>query len=133
MIIFKHYNDIDDDTMSRLNNFILSYFSHSRLFTYESVVYTINDNTQEITGFTGLQTLGNYININQLCVDITLRNQGIASNLLEYIEKRFQYNMILYIQKNTDNSECLYQFYSKKGFIEIYSDNIKYKMCKNIS
>jgi N-acetylglutamate synthase-like GNAT family acetyltransferase len=132
MIIFKHYIDLDEEMILKLNEFILGYFSHSRLYTYEIVVYTVNDNTQQITGFLGLQIFDKNILINQLCVDIKYRNQGIASNLLEYVKNNYQCNMTLYIDKNTENTNYLYNFYTKRGFVEIYSDIIKYKMYKTI-
>jgi N-acetylglutamate synthase-like GNAT family acetyltransferase len=134
MIIHKNLIDLDENIKLKINNFILLYFSNSRLDTYESVLYDIDNNTQEILGFLGLQTCQDNISIiNQLCVDVKCRNQGIASSLLKYIENTLHTNMILYIDKNTISTDNLYNYYTKRGFIAISSNLVEYKMFKSIN
>lgn len=143
MINFVNFSDINEELELKLKNFILLSFPESRLYTYESIVYFIdNDNNDDIIGFTGLNIYNNDDNdiilINQLCVCAQKRNKGIATKLLEFIENKFKNNknnqMILYVRKYGDNvdTECLYNFYTKRGFIEVYSDKYKYKLCKQI-
>jgi len=61
-----------------------------------------------------------YLSINQLCVHKDFRNQGIATQILEFIEKLYKYiSMILYIDKNKNNTNYLYKFYTQRGFKEI--------------
>jgi len=118
--------------LSKLNKFILLYFPDSRLYTYDSIVYMINDIDNEIIAFSGLNIFDNNILISQLCVHNNYRNNGIASTLLNFIQDNFHNsNFILYIGKNNNNTESLYQFYKNRGFIEDYNDYIKYKMIKN--
>lgn len=133
MIIFNRITDIDDKLFDKLNNFILLFFPESRLYTYESFIYSIDNN--EITGFVGINIYGNTILLSQLCVNIIKRNQGLATSLLTYIEQNFNIKyIVLYIRNHIDMSitEKLYNFYTKRGFNEIYKDVYKIKMCKII-
>jgi ribosomal protein S18 acetylase RimI-like enzyme len=70
-----------------------------------------------------------YISINQLCVDINYRNQGIATELLNSLPDNEKY--ILFIDKNNDNSHIkLIDFYKKQGFILSSENDIEIKMKK---
>jgi ribosomal protein S18 acetylase RimI-like enzyme len=125
MIIIKSFNEIDDILTEILNKFIQIHFKETRLYSYEYIVYCIDDNN-DVIGFLGIQTFDNNITINQLCVDINHRNKGIAKSLLEFTEKEFRnYNQFLYMHKPE-----LYKFYCNRGFTEVYRDNIKVKMVK---
>lgn len=132
MIILKNSTDINDDIREKLNEFILKSFNETRLYTYDKVVYYSNDSNQTTIGFLGINDFDETILISQLCTDVNYRNKGIATKLLEFIEISFNSNLILYI-KNDSNYKKLYDFYTKRGFIEVYKDSIKYKMKKNKS
>ena len=133
MIILKNSTDINDDIREKLNEFILKSFNETRLYTYDKVVYySNNDSNKTIIGFIGINDFDETILISQLCTDANYRNKGIATKLLEFIEISFNSNLILYI-KNDSNYKKLYDFYTKRGFIEVYNDSIKYKMKKNKS
>jgi ribosomal protein S18 acetylase RimI-like enzyme len=117
---------------TKINNLILQNFKTSRLNTYETLIYKMIDN--EVIGFMGLHKYydndnNNYISINQLCVDINYRNQGIATELLNSLPDNEKY--ILFIDKNNDNSHLkLIDFYKKRGFILSSKNNIEIKMKK---
>jgi len=136
MIILKNSKDLDNEITEKINQFILKSFNESRLYTYDKVVYYFNDSdsndntNQIIIGFLGINDFDETILISQLCTDVNYRNKGIATQLLEFIETTFNSNLILYI-KNDSNYKKLYDFYTKRGFIEVYNDSIKYKMKKN--
>ena len=135
MININNFSEINEELELKLKNFILLYFSESRLYTYEIIIYILDDNSNEIIGFTGLNIYNNTILINQLCVNTQKRNKGIATSILAFIENKFKnYNLILYVRKYGDNpnTECLYNFYIKRGFKEIYSDKYKYKLLKTL-
>lgn len=130
MILFKKFELIDDNLYQKLDKFILTNFDNSRLDTYEYVIYMTDDNSENIIGFVGLQTIDFNIIINQLCVSINHRNQGIATQLLEFIESQFKnFKYYLYIHKI--NNTKLYNYYNKRGFKELYRDNVKIKMIKS--
>ncbi len=134
MIKKVDFKDIDETLKMKLNNFILVSFPESRLYTYDIIIYDINEESGEILGFTGLNIYDNTILVNQLCVEFKNRNQGIATSLLSFIENNFNIsNICLYIGKfNYSNTEKLYNFYIKRGFNEVYNDFYKYKMCKQL-
>ena len=125
MIIKKRLIELDIKEKDNINNLILSCFINSRLETYDEIIfYLFEDN---IIGFIGLNIDINFININQLCVKYNYRNKGIASKLLKYIEENSIINLILYIDKNKNNTEELYNFYLKRGYIG-EENEIEYKM-----
>jgi GNAT superfamily N-acetyltransferase len=125
MIVKKKLVELDIKERDNINNLILSCFSNSRLETYDEIIfYLLEDN---IIGFLGLIIDINFININQLCVKYDYRNKGIASKLLKYIEENSTTKLILYIDKNKNNTEKLYNFYLKRGYIG-EENEIEYKM-----
>jgi len=125
MIIIKSFNEIDTILTDILNKFIQTHFEETRLYSYEHIIYCIDDNN-DVIGFLGVQVFNDNIIINQLCVDSNHRNKGIAKSLLEFTENEFKnYNQFLYTHKPE-----LYKFYCNRGFTEIYRDNIKFKMDK---
>jgi hypothetical protein len=125
MIIKKKLIELDIKEKDNINNLILSCFINSRLETYDEIIfYLFEDN---IIGFIGLNIDINFININQLCVKYDYRNKGIATKLLKYIEENSIINLILYIDKNKNNTEELYNFYLKRGYIG-EENEIEYKM-----
>jgi GNAT superfamily N-acetyltransferase len=125
MIIKKKLIELDIKEKDNINNLILSCFINSRLETYDEIIFYLFEDT--IIGFIGLNIDINFININQLCVKYNYRNKGIATKLLKYIEEFSTTNLILYVDKNKNNTEELYNFYLKRGYIG--EDNeIEYKM-----
>jgi hypothetical protein len=136
MIIRKKILELKDQEKEKINNLILSCFSNSRLETYDEVIYyQIEDN---IIGFLGLQIYIDFSIINQLCVISNYRNQGIATILLKSLEDNFTTNLILYIDKNQENTTKLYNFYLNRGYKEaeinciccVDKKQIEYKMIK---
>lgn len=115
---FKRLNEITIQESDEINELILSSFQNSRINHYDNLVYYKYKN--RIIGFAGLYFMDKYLSINQLCVHKDFRNQGIATQLLEFIEKLYKYiSMILYIDKNKNNTDYLYKFYTQRGFKEI--------------
>ena len=128
MIVKKKLVELDIEEKEKINCLILSCFINSRLESYDEIIfYLLEDN---IIGFVGLNIDINFININQLCVKYNYRNKGIATILLKYIEDLSTTNLILYVDKNKNNTEELYNFYLKRGYIA-EENEIEYKMTKS--
>jgi N-acetylglutamate synthase-like GNAT family acetyltransferase len=141
-IHIRKVNELDKKERLDINNFILDNFEKSRLNTYDIIIYfTINNNS--IIAFVGLYFIHKYLSLNQLCVHINYRNKGLATNLFKIIDNLyFSIPQILYIDKNKDTTNYLFNFYSKNGFKEIdylktlnltYDKEIEYLMIKEIS
>jgi len=136
MIFNIKNNLLKEYERNNINNLILSCFSNSRLETYDEVIYYQIENN--IIGFLGLSNYNNYSIINQLCINYNYRNKGIATLLLKYLDDKLTTDIILFIDKNKENTEKLYNFYLNKGFIEAEEDQyynidakkIEYKMIK---
>ena len=131
------HKNLNEKLILKINNLILQNFKTSRLNTYETFIYKMIDN--KVIGFMGLHKYhdndndnddnNDYISINQLCVDINYRNQGIATELLNSLPDNEKY--ILFIDKNNDNSHLkLIDFYKKQGFILSSENDIEIKMKK---
>ena len=128
MIFKKKLVELDIEEKEKINYLILSCFINSRLESYDEIIfYLLEDN---IIGFVGLNIDINFININQLCVKYNYRNKGIATILLKYIENLSTTNLILYVDKNKNNTEELYNFYLKRGYTA-EENEIEYKMTLN--
>lgn len=132
MIIRKKLSELNNDYIEQINFLLLSYFVNSRLHTYDEVIYYLRND--KIIGFVGLQFDIGFLTVNQLCVHIDYRNNGIGSMILKYIENNLQSNLVLYIDKNNDNTDELYKFYIKRGYqeddIDSKSSIVEYKMIK---
>lgn len=128
MIVKKKLVEIDIEEKEKINSLILSCFSNSRLDSYDEIIYYLFEDN--IIGFIGLNIDINKININQLCVNNNYRNKGIATILLKYIEEFSTTNLILYVDKNKNNTEELYNFYLKRGYTG-EENEIEYKMSLN--
>jgi GNAT superfamily N-acetyltransferase len=127
MIVRKKLVELDGEEKEKINYLILSYFSNSRLESYDEIIYyTLDDN---IIGFIGLDINIDYAFINQLCVNSKYRNKGIATTLLKYVEDIIKTNLILYVDKNKNNTENLYNFYLNRGYTG-EENKIEYKMTK---
>ena len=127
MIVKKKLVELDIDNKDKINNLILSCFINSRLETYDEIIYYIFEDN--IIGFVGLNIDINFININQLCVKYNYRNKGIATKLLKYIEEFSTTNLILYVDKNKNNTDKLYNFYLNRGYTG-EENEIEYIMTK---
>jgi N-acetylglutamate synthase-like GNAT family acetyltransferase len=128
MIFKKKLVELDIEEKEKINYLILSCFINSRLESYDEIIfYLLEDN---IIGFVGLNIDINFININQLCVKYNYRNKGIATILLKYIENLSTTSLILYVDKNKNNTEELYNFYLKRGYTA-EENEIEYKMTLN--
>lgn len=140
IIHIKRVNELDKKERLDINNLILENFEKSRLKTYETVIYYSYNNN--IIAFVGLYFINKYLSLNQLCVHKNYRKNGLATNLLKIIDNLyFSISQILYIDKNKDTTNCLFNFYSKNGFKEIdylktlnltYDKEVEYLMIKEI-
>jgi len=117
---------------TKINNLILQNFKTSRIDTYEKLIYKMINN--EVVGFIGLHKYydndNDYISINQLCVDINYRNQGIATQLLNSLCNNEKYILFIDKHKNDDSHLKLIDFYKKRGFIISSENDIEIKMKK---
>ena len=140
IIHIKRVDELDKKERLNINNLILENFEKSRLKTYETVIYYSYNNN--IIAFVGLYFINKYLSLNQLCVHKNYRKNGLATNLLKIIDNLyFSISQILYIDKNKDTTNYLFNFYSKNGFKEIdylktlnltYDKEIEYLMIKEI-
>jgi ribosomal protein S18 acetylase RimI-like enzyme len=140
IIHIKRVNELDKKERLDINNLILENFEKSRLKTYETVIYYSYNNN--IIAFVGLYFINKYLSLNQLCVHKNYRKNGLATNLLKIIDNLyFSISQILYIDKNKDTTNYLFNFYSKNGFKEIdylktlnltYDKEVEYLMIKEI-
>lgn len=128
MIVKKKLVELNIEEKEKINCLILSCFINSRLESYDEIIFYLLEDT--IIGFIGLNIDINFININQLCVKYNYRNKGIGTKLLKYIEDLSTTNLILYVDKNKNNTEELYNFYLKRGYIA-EENEIEYKMTKS--
>ncbi len=139
-IHIRKVNELDKKERLDINNLILENFEKSRLKTYETVIYYSYNNN--IIAFVGLYFINKYLSLNQLCVHKNYRKNGLATNLLKIIDNLyFSISQILYIDKNKDTTNYLFNFYSKNGFKEIdylktlnltYDKEVEYLMIKEI-
>jgi N-acetylglutamate synthase-like GNAT family acetyltransferase len=114
-MIIIHRNQLSIALKYELNDFILQSFQKSRIDDYEYFVYCKEKGI--IVGFAGLYYINNNLSINQLCVHPDYRKKRIATNILQFIKNIYKNShLILYIDKNKENSEFLHQFYLKNGF-----------------
>ncbi len=140
IIHIKRVDELDKKERLDINNLILENFEKSRLKTYETVIYYSYNNN--IIAFVGLYFINKYLSLNQLCVHKNYRKNGLATNLLKIIDNLyFSISQILYIDKNKDTTNYLFNFYSKNGFKEIdylktlnltYDKEVEYLMIKEI-
>jgi GNAT superfamily N-acetyltransferase len=133
MFVRKKILELKDQEKEQINNLILSCFSNTRLETYDEVIYSVIEDN--IIGFVGLQIYIHFSIINQLCVSSNYRNKGIASILLKSVEDYLTTDLILYIDKNQENTTKLYNFYLNRGYKEadincVDKQKIEYKMIK---
>lgn len=137
-IYYKDINEITKKEKEEINKFILKNFKISRIKFYEKIIYYKDNN--KIIGFAGLYYIDKYISINQLCIDNNYRNKGLATSILNLISEIYNTtSIILYIDKNKENTNYLFNFYIKRGFKEIdylksfnlsYERDIEYLMIK---
>lgn len=137
-IYYKDINEITKKEKKEINKFILKNFKISRIKFYEKIIYYKDNN--KIIGFAGLYYIDKYISINQLCIDNNYRNKGLATSILNLISEIYNTtSIILYIDKNKENTNYLFDFYIKRGFKEIdylksfnlsYERDIEYLMIK---
>ena len=131
MLCIKSIHNLTPEEKDDINALVLSCFDESRLKTYDEAVYYVENN--HIIGFIGLHknkykiahSGKNVTVLNQIAVKQQYRNQGIASYMLNILTKTIYTNTthVLYIDKDKDTAETLYEFYKKRGFEEI-NDNL---------
>lgn len=137
-ITVKNLNELKADEKREINELILSNFQKSRLNTYENIYYYRDntDNNNKIIGVVGVYFINKYLSLNQLCIDKDYRRRGLASSLLSYITDKYKNrSIILYIDKNKEETEYLFNFYLRRGFKEISylkTFNLTYERDKEI-
>lgn len=113
--VYKLKKEITINEKNEINEMILSCFDNSRFKFYEEIVYYKYNG--KIIGFAGLYFIDKYLSINQLCVNKDYRRLGIGSTILDFIiEIHKNKSLILYIDKNKKDTNCLFNFYSNRGF-----------------
>jgi ribosomal protein S18 acetylase RimI-like enzyme len=127
MIVRKKLIELDIEEKEKINYLILSCFSNSRLESYDEIIYYLL--VDSVIGFIGLDNDIDFTFINQLCVNSNYRNKGIATTLLKYVEDSLTTDLILYVDKNKNNTKNLYNFYKNRGYTE-EENEIEYKMTK---
>jgi ribosomal protein S18 acetylase RimI-like enzyme len=127
MIVRKKLVELDFEEKEKINYLILSCFSNSRLESYDEIIYYLFEDN--VIGFIGLDNDIDFTFINQLCVNSNYRNKGFATTLLKYVEDSLTTNLILYVDKNKNNTKKLYNFYKNRGYTE-EENEIEYKMTK---
>lgn len=138
-LYYKDISQISVTEKEEIIELILISFKKSRFNFYEKVIYYKKYN--KIIGFVGLYYIDKYISINQLCVHPNYRNEGIATLILNFISELYKDTpIILYIDKNKENTNYLFNYYSKRGFAEIsylksfnltYDKDIEFLMIKD--
>lgn len=136
----KNLNELTIEERREINELILSNFQKSRLNTYENIYYyTYNNNSinkNKIIGVVGVYYINKYLSLNQLCIHKDYRKKGLATRLLSYITDKYKNSsIILYIDKNKENTEYLFNFYLRRGFKEISylkTFNLTYERDKEI-
>jgi ribosomal protein S18 acetylase RimI-like enzyme len=133
-ITVKKINELKPEEKREIKELILNNFQNSRLNTYENIYY-YRDN-DKIIGVVGVYFINKYLSLNQLCIDKDYRRKGFATSLLSYVCNEYKnIPIILYIDKNKENTEYLYDFYLRRGFKEISylkSFNLTYERDKEI-
>ena len=113
--------DLNNDELEKCNILINNNFKSNRILEYYKVIlYKKEDN---IIGFIGISN--NYLN--QLCVDINYRNQGIATLLLSVARNYLNGTIYLFVDKN-GNHKRLIKFYIKNGYSIENENNVEYKL-----
>ena len=134
----KNLNELTIEEKREINEIILSNFKKSRLNTYENIYYYTDNtnNKNKIIGVVGIYFINKYLSLNQLCIDKDYRRKGLATRLLSYIIDEYKNSsIILYVDKNKENTEYLYNFYLSRGFKEISylkTFNLTYERDKEI-
>lgn len=134
----KNLNELTIEEKREINEIILSNFKKSRLNTYENIYYYTDNtnNKNKIIGVVGVYFINKYLSLNQLCIDKDYRRKGLATRLLSYIIDEYKNSsIILYVDKNKENTEYLYNFYLSRGFKEISylkTFNLTYERDKEI-
>lgn len=130
----KNLNELKPEERREINELILSNFQKSRLNTYENIYYYTYNN--KIIGVVGVYFINKYLSLNQLCIDKDYRRKGLASSLLSYITDKYKNSsIILYIDKNKEDTQYLFNFYLRRGFKEISylkTFNLTYERDKEI-
>ena len=122
MISFKLLKNLSEKEYEECNNLINSNFKNNRINENKNVIIYTNNN--EIIGFIGIKDN----TLNQLCTSIEYRRIGVVTKIIETAKKMLKGELILYIDKNKENTEYLLYYYDKKGFKIFEENNIEYKM-----
>lgn len=113
--------DLNNDELEKCNILINNNFKSNRILEYYKVI--LYKKKDKIIGFIGISD--NYLN--QLCVDINYRNQGIATMILSVARNHLNGTIYLFVDKN-GNHERLIKFYIKNGYSIEYENNVEYKL-----
>jgi len=75
--------------------------------------FAVSKKGDEITGVIGLEIYGDYALLRSLAVNNNFRNQGIANELLQYIEKLAAAKKLKAIYLLTETAPC---YFTRKGY-----------------
>lgn len=122
MISHKLISNLNNKQIIQCNNLINKSFEKNRFKDYKyAIIYTEND---MIIGFVGI-----YDNLlNQLCTSLEYRKRGIATKIIDTCKKILNLPIYLYIDKLKENTEYLFNFYSKNNFTIDEENEYEYKM-----
>lgn len=122
MITYKPVSSLNNKQIIQCNNLINKSFKTNRFNDYKYVViYTNND---KIIGFVGI-----YDNLlNQLCTSLEYRKRGIATKIIDTCKEILKLPIYLYIDKLKENTEYLFNFYTKNKFVIDNENDYEYKM-----
>ena len=123
MISFKLLKNLSEKEYEECNNLINANFKNNRINENKNVIIYTNNNN-EIIGFIGIKDN----TLNQLCTSIEYRRMGVGTKIIETAKKMLKGELILYIDKNKENTEYLLHYYNNKGFKIVEENNIEYKM-----
>jgi ribosomal protein S18 acetylase RimI-like enzyme len=121
MIYVRAAAGLSDAERWELSTLILGAFKESRLGAYETVVYCKMGRV--IVGMVGLYWVGRYLCLNQLCVREAYRRRGIGRLLLDGVFAMYpDAKLVLYVDKHGEDADWLVEFYEKRGFREVGSE-----------
>jgi len=120
--VYKKKSEANSDEIYACNTLINTCFTENRFDDYKEILICYH--IGEIIGFVGI-----YDNLlNQLCVLKEHRNKGVATQILNVSKKVLPSPFYLFIDKNKEKTEYLFNFYLSHGFRIYLQNDIEYKM-----
>ena len=124
-----HVENIHPAVIANIEKLIRQNFPISKLNTNHYLFY-ISKQLSDVVACVGLQkqVAKQSLLLNQLCVACKQRRRGLGTYILRSL-KSLQIPLELYLNKNEQNTDRLFEFCSRNGFIETsVSNNKEYHM-----